>query len=121
MIQASELRIGNWISHNGRCLKVKGVIPVEVFGTQVLTEKNDSYIDIEDIEAIPLTTEILETCNMGNSERIKVQLTLMGEKDVNDGKIVETYVQWKNIDVKYLHQLQNLVYFSNGKELEIKL
>ena len=34
---------------------------------------------------------------------------------------VERYVEFKNMEIKYLHQLQNLYFALTGEELEVKL
>ena len=135
MIQAQELRIGNWFEHCGFYYQSTGVLenasyftPKEDFG--------DRLAYLAEIKPIPLTEEILLKCGFERT------ITPMQALDYIDyrmnqfvcfllptGKLeVEFYANNNKIDergyltsVIYLHQLQNLFYCLCGKELEVKL
>lgn len=115
MIQANELRIGNWVKDSFGYL---------VIGVNAKVEFASAY------EPITLTPEILEKCGFddfksnvyGNDEYIELDL---------DGDIYNVFIKQINIDetidsilmhnqIKYLHQLQNLYFALTGEELTFK-
>jgi len=130
MINANELRIGNWISQNGKTFQVDEI----------------RHWYFSDAEPIPLTTEILEQCGFEKDKSNDVferevysiqvsnntSLYFDAHKDwMRDDKYLEWYLshEWNNNNFKnefrnapdYLHQLQNLYFALTGEELTIKL
>jgi hypothetical protein len=111
-MKANELRIGNWITEfttahpNGKNIQLDWI------------SRDD---DFENCRAIPLTPEILEKCGFetpdGYIDTVKYKDGVM--IDFNRGK----YLLRENnrIEIKYLHQLQNLYFSLTGEELEVKL
>jgi hypothetical protein len=66
MIQAHELRIGNWVIHEGEYKAITGVA-----FDMVLFEKNPVYFDayseqVETVAPIPLTPELLGKAGFTN-------------------------------------------------------
>jgi hypothetical protein len=107
MVQANELRIGNWITDD------KG-IPFKV------DEIRHWYYS--DAEPIPLTPEILEKCGF-EREGLQCDYTL-GDVDLYESGNgyrfgISGYVMQHEIGS--LHQLQNLNYALTGVELTINL
>jgi hypothetical protein len=123
MIQANELRIGNYVRGNlGGILKIKGI-------------KEES--DLSHIRPIPLTPEILEKCGFKKWGRDDMPRTLsyeLGSMQIFpsntfcdfDGYGFLHYKLPNPIDGKdesarfkfnHLHQLQNLYYALTGEEL----
>lgn len=115
MIQASELRIGNYVSE-----KVLGICPVGAINSRYVDlVKGDVYeIFLENIEPILLTPEILLAC--GPIEKgFKILPPVSNSK----------YRLFKDFDfggnslllceLEYVHHLQNLIFHLTGKELEI--
>lgn len=103
MIQANELRIGNWILLNNE--------PIEVYGT--LLDYCSKQTDIRELYPIPLTPEILEKCDFSDTNFFF---------SIHDGGVSVEDKPGDNaffLPVKYLHQLQNLYYALTFKELEI--
>ena len=103
MINANELRIGNW---------VKDSLGYLVIGVNAKVEFASAY------EPIPLTPEILEKCGAivyefdngeQNQYRIKERLFV-----IRDGDIVD---YGSSVIIKHLHQLQNLYFALCGEEL----
>ncbi len=121
MIQAEELRIGNWITTiiNDNWIKVDKISKQSV--------KDGFFYLINEfiqdhVHPIPLTPEILEgcgfkpeglQCDFSNNE-IDLDKTDNGFKVSFNGSM-------EGVELKYLHQLQNLYFALTGKELEIKL
>lgn len=130
MIEAKELRIGNWIlpEHNldGEYHKVT---IIESYAINSYTE--DWY------RGIPLTHEILEKCGFKEDDNvasafndIKKYYSINGSffmRELNGEfhRYIEVeddpYYSFPLCQVKYLHQLQNLYFALTGKELEINL
>lgn len=122
MIQANELRIGNWIRYKE--------IPTIVLGINALDQKyldpdGDIY-DLKQCYPIPLTEEILLKCVFEkSSDGEHFFIGHFGFCLVYDGQ--DYCVKPRIIDdlviayCKNLHQLQNLYFALTGKELEVNL
>jgi len=119
MIQANELRIGNWY----KCRK-----------TGLTEESYERFSDFQsfanylyDCDPVPLTPEILRKCHF--SERALAFTGHIGftlnDEDYYIGLLDDNKGGWKfhnphfNLTIQYLHQLQNLVFALTGKELYI--
>jgi hypothetical protein len=119
MIKANELRLGNYFLWKCKPKKVKHIWP---YGVGITTEEGDDWtqvLEIEDIEPIPLTLEILEGAGFENWNKNKyannvICLTLNG-----DGFLY--LANQRHVNLFYLHQLQNLYFSLTGEELNIKL
>jgi hypothetical protein len=111
MIPASNFRIGNWISYEGKLTLLRDVL------------SGFHY------EPIPLTPEILEKAGFKKGEPFYIShedTFYLGDryfwvqhcfchKTSHESAIVLAW--W----VKYVHQLQNLYFALTGEELEINL
>jgi hypothetical protein len=130
MENASELRIGNWITYFGNygrieSIKKDGCVYL-VYGK--LEQGNFGNV-IEAIEPIPLTPEILEKCGFVKTESKSYRT---GKEVVfyayhKDGLVYNTIqVLWWLFNrvmpnqIKHLHQLQNLYFALTGEELTFK-
>lgn len=129
MIQANELRIGNWVHWYETC-KVTAIDTNGGNYISIVTNRGEHRIeiDIERFKPIPLTPEILEKAGfvIDYSWQIpKVQKdNFVMYIDNSDGFTLSAnfgHIQQLDVEIKYLHQLQNLYYCLTGKELEIKL
>ncbi len=94
MIDAKELRIGNWIDY---FFSDKGYEPIRVLEIS----EGDEF---SDCEPIVLTHKILDKLNIPGDT-----LTFIANAETRF-----------NNDAKYLHQLQNLYYALTGEELDYK-
>jgi hypothetical protein len=127
MIQANELRIGNWVD-DSRCFLYK------------IQKYHFENTDFDITMPIPLTTEILDKCGFVMLHHLgKLQPTLQIDSSLEfhwrEGVLFATYTE-ENCDesidlgcfiierplrqIKYLHQLQNYIYFETGEELNFK-
>ena len=136
-MKVNELRVGNLVyDDEGFFSKVTGIKPI---GEQVLIDiYHDSnevskgwMLEVDDLKPIPLTEEILLKCGF---KRVPKNLYVDNLKDLRTavtylkGSIIwneSTRIVWVgNIaldNIKYLHELQNLYYAVENKELEVKL
>jgi hypothetical protein len=118
MIQANELRIGNYVS---------------MFGEQNLIVDISLLMDIEngvEFIPIPLTPEILEKCGFKETD-VENMYEIDSDKfhtiRVLVGSISFPFLfskdkeYFKLYGIKYLHQLQNLYFALTGEELSITL
>lgn len=112
MIKAKDLRIGNWIQHNGRFCKVNTIDGWELG----LIEAGDSFGPASIYEYIPLTPELLERCGKHIEDLQDLLLIITNNAG---GWMLGVKATGKKI--AYVHQLQNLFYALTGEELNINL
>lgn len=129
MINAQELRIGNWID------VVAGNRQQVAHIRKQFVKDGDLYFINSRLpeHCIPilLTPEILEKCGAGKDEDgFLVSITTDGwelfieetnEWDVWYGKDENRERYLPLVSIRYLHQLQNLYFCLTGTELEVKL
>lgn len=157
MIEAKCLRIGNWVLIDGKPRKVDGIrvyskesknqnIGVDYIDRGYMNSIFLGWIDCnsENIEAIPLTQEILLKCGFECNKSTCFLSNVIGYRkgyidlyyELDDDKGLEMCLNinynyededsqgdcvFINQGIKTLHQLQNLIYSLTGKELEVKL
>ena len=123
MIQANELRIGNWLEYFTDIGDSLGFRQVKASEFLALYDNPKRAIPIK------LTEEILLKCgfNYKDGEYIKGLWKLVPdfpkEEVVGYGLFIKR-LDWTRTNensIKYLHQLQNLYFALTGKELEVKL
>lgn len=112
MIQANELRVGNWISNGD---------PIRFEFFMAGGNLDGDYIDYD---PIPLTPEILEKCGF----RLNAWGYLMQDPAVEFGISIDSLQpinyygsRLAATEIKHLHQLQNLYFALTNKELEVNL
>jgi hypothetical protein len=119
MIDVKELRVGNFAYNDGEIIVIDAISRSK---NEIYIETNPFPIDLEDVQPIPLTSEILEACGFEkgfkdfNNQTISVDLKhkeigLSGVDACTNG---DTF--WVG-NTEYLHQLQNVYFFSTGQEL----
>lgn len=148
MIHANELRIGNWFHptsfSNGVRLPITGrfhrVTGINSFGEieECLPTRAETLVfSSKEIESIPLTPAILEKAGWKQNTTLPHLYFFHGLKyDVNRRCLTilrscnmagesQPHICGKsigdNIQVKYIHQLQNLYFALTGEELTIQL
>lgn len=127
MINASELRIGNWIKdeETGKYYQVEQLrlrVGSELWVVYSI-EKNTVYS--KQVQPIPLTPEILEKCRFKNigdvywisisNLKCELQFEIYATDYVNvlRGNFCDLILD----KIKHLHQLQNLYFCLTGEEL----
>lgn len=129
MINPNELRVGNWLETYGLIssgyeskIMSNGYTQVAVLDLQIISDHPDSHT----YRAIPLTPEILIACGFRKGEKWFVhQVYYRGFFDVCCtrgkefvyGKKTEHGFD-KIVNLKYLHQLQNLFFALYGEEIK---
>lgn len=125
MINANELRIGNWVRYGNRLFQIEAIsrslpcLNTDEFGIGV--------VDWNNINPIPLTPEILEKCGLknGNSELDRNVFYStnkhLAQFSVNIsgsfGIYVGVFIALRSVHLEHLHQLQNLYFALTGEEL----
>lgn len=111
MIQANELRLGNYLLFYGEPAPIKAGA-INAFDRHLIDV-------IRHIQPIPLTPEILEKCGFKKMEYGYV---------LNDNYWYLSFKYQFNIaefritkPIEYVHQLQNVIYSLTGEELTINL
>lgn len=121
MIQANELRIGNKIKFNNYLEKERIVtVNARFFSSLAGGRSTEEMKPDEEINnyysGIPLTPEILDKCGlMGGGMFPAIEYFTLESGSL----FFEGY--YTTVDIKYLHQLQNLYFALTGEELEVKL
>jgi hypothetical protein len=119
MIDVKELRIGNYvqpINDSGREAKIGTAFAINC--NFVSVNGNNNPYDYHRIEPVLITEDILSKCNFVKRE--------WGDTVVYYNPLMELDAYFRlnrvdyNIEVKYLHQLQNLFFDLTGRELEVK-
>ena len=124
-MKPNELRIGNKVNYKDENHEFE-VIEIDTLGMRVKDNEQETWIEYECFEAIPLTKERLIKFGFYKD---KFELKLK----INDllffySKSFENVMMTSNNDlggynhirgVKYVHQLQNLYFALTGKELTI--
>ncbi len=116
MIQANELRIGNW------------VIGIDYFQVEAIFKERDMSM----IEPIPLTPEILYKCGFEKDEQATPNIVefCYGYNPVtHDWTLIIVHFKEQNIffyrngyhSLKYVHQIQNLYFAFTGEEIQVSL
>lgn len=123
MISANELRIGNWVySYNPKTMNHLHLLKVKARNIHHLEENPKS----ETYQPIPLTAEILKKCGFNENKNWFYKSNfILGYLSTDDNLQAEWQFGgaeggWNLIDIKYLHQLQNIVHALTGEELEYK-
>lgn len=119
-MKASELRIGNWIDGNasGEYFKITA--------KQILDFYDDPLDDY--YQPVPLTEEWLVKFGINNVSvtRIKCYQTILGYYNITiEDNIFKFWISDCDdcrfaLDIKYVHQLQNLYFALTGEELTLK-
>lgn len=129
MVNANELRVGNWVGRTAGEMKVIGITD-----SGALFEDTDC-VDFKYLEPIPITTEILEGCGFVEDKEYLLlhhpvlKCRWVTQKLFNNLKIETPFLRFDSTcrppfgctDIYYLHQLQNLYFSLTGNELEVKL
>ena len=135
MINAKELRLSNWVLDSEGVERQVTVIsaqgrvflpPVKYVDRmpKILKLGEDCSTDL--IHPIPLTPEVLEACGFENremwfyKERFCLGYITTDLHFQLEWKIDEIEGGWNLLDIKYLHQLQNIYFALTGQELEYK-
>lgn len=131
MIQANDLRLGNYLSHKGTIYQVWAIgnnsTPSgESFYVSLDSEKEDKHlkgIDISEIGAVEISEEKLLKCGFLKTivhewlyelPETPFQVAI---RNGEDGKFMFRIIGLTICKVDYLHELQNLIYDISKKEL----
>lgn len=118
-MKPTDFRIGNLIEYDGRIFEIDTI--ATEFPTLNTTEFGIGVVSWKSIKPIPLTEELLLKCGFEISKYFKKTFF---------SNCIYVYKQdsffWydtlnDSIEIKFLHQLQNLYFILTGKELEIKI
>lgn len=132
---ASELRIGNWVkckTNDGyKFGKICDILDLGFFaarcdGVEYRGKFSDIGVDIESVEPIEITDELLEKC--GYKKENKHTFVQDGFISIYKDSITQVYYPynyWEDVvfgkGINGLHHLQNIVFALNEEELKIEL
>jgi len=117
MIDAKQLRIGNWVTYHGET-----DMPCQLDAQDILNISTNYMHNAEIHSPIPLTPEVLEACEgvkrTPNADWFDWVVCGLNINYNADDDVYFIY-EYPNIVFNSLHQLQNLVALT-GQELEYK-
>lgn len=139
-MNAQELRLGNWVQPKNAPAMIVKEIKAGGIGLYMPGSDGDSfYFDNDEISPIELTKEILLKCGLkaeygwGEIYPLPFAVSIKFEEnkfwltqqmpqfdDFGDEKCVQ-YRDENTMEIKYLHQLQNLYFALTGEELSVTL
>ena len=117
-MEAKELRIGNNILFSDDST-IFEVVEIDKNGLHVKNDNEETWIELENFEGIKLTEEILMRLGF---ERNMYPLYSKDDFVYNifNKQVAINKQQITNVDICYLHELQNLYYSLTKKELTLK-
>lgn len=137
-MESKELRIGNLVSFNGNPINgsiAEKLIKVERIDTFYIGVSKMNWnnfglylytISVNNLRGIPLTDEILKYTNLKYVSSSYIYLMPKGTIYYNYrikfevwSECIKCYIGGFKIEIKYLHELQNLYFTITGEELEI--
>lgn len=133
MIEANELRIGNWLFFKNM-ITPNTFIQVDAwFMRQLVNDINDKNPKVNGFyQPIPLTPKRLEKLGFSNYQKLNCDFEENGLYILHNEVIIHSYKDGKfyygflandddnlsfGIEIKSVHQLQNLIYALTGEEL----
>lgn len=134
MIQANELRIGNWVNDT-RTVGDRTGLP-EIFHPRQVIKIDEDYFRY--YNPIELTPEILEKCGFvptgidnhiyslflsefDSNELSRQRIDFFTDNTHGKVELCRSGVCFKMCPCQYIHQLQNLYFALTGEELNIQL
>lgn len=123
-MKAEELRIGNFIMDSDTD-RIGHVVRLSKKKVSVKLEHSTLWQDIDEFEPIPLSEEVLLKCGFEEDETHVSEDHPWAIWVKNDVVISLPYFKFSfestDVEIKYLHHLQNLIYALTGEELEVSL
>ena len=126
-IQSQSLRIGNKVRFTSEGIDFT-VLEISRNGLTVENKTETVWIEIDQFEGIPLTEDILVKAGFtgGKGEGFGLDIIELDYITTEDNLQLELKIaggseRWFIIDVKFVHELQNLFKVLTGKELTIEL
>lgn len=113
-ILPNELRIGNYVNY--KCSVI--IIDTIYYDSVNIDLTNCDGIDINLLKPIPITEEVLLKCGFEKEGVFHFWIKHLLIWNPSEGLFVHDKT---GVQIKYLHQLQNLYYCFTGKELEFKI
>ena len=117
MINAKELRIGNYVHslETGETQKITGITEEHPYINSITFD----YPNYDEIEPIPLTEEWLFKLGFINDRVLEFY-----RNDITDSTIIIDYnficlLGYSHVKLKYVHELQNLYFALTGSELTV--
>lgn len=122
-MESKELRIENLVTYYGRVVSITGITEEHPFIYLITAD----YLDWDEIEPIPLTEEWLLKFGFEKTKHdfydlkipkgVSAKLTM--NNSFNSFQVCQSGYGF-NVELNYVHQLQNLYFALVGKELTIK-
>lgn len=134
VMKNTQLRNGNKVLHDRKVKTIDGVVRGHVCFVEEVTKQFEQdvygpWVDLDEVEFVPLSDEILLKCGFVEDEpylelTVNNLITLDWYQYIFDPENkfgICAKHQRSSLDIKYLHQLQNLYFSLTNKELNTEL
>ncbi len=127
MIDAKELRIGNLITYDGKVIEVEGVVRNTIYHKGGFDSNTGA--SYQPFKPIPLTEQWLidfgwRYYNGRSSGDLTMDTPCRLDVDFIEGRMMvkshyHGYEFYKDLNIDYVHQLQNIYFALTGEELQL--
>ena len=125
-MNAQELRIGNLVERDGNILEVVRIAKDNIINYDLILQSKGMHVNSGNVIPIPLTEEWLVKFGFyysdDENEFLELQLmhkTKLYADNSNEFSTVVLKIKENEIEIEYVHQLQNLYFALTGKELTL--
>ena len=118
MIPKQKLRIGNKVMINGQIVTVKAIEHNSVNDKYYVKVYEDFRLILTDyLDPIPITEEALVKMGFECDSREALNYIYKFNNFSYYPNSKEWYYKWNKIEIDFIHQLQNIIYFLTKTEL----
>lgn len=127
-LTAQELRIGNWVNYKDNPYQIMYTVS-NVVGVDLDSETLDTHhsnVSVLDLQPIELTEQVLLKCGFEKDAfgRVYFYDDVLGLGFIHFSSEATCYLDFEGTicgkKIRWLHELQNLIFALTGKELEFK-
>ncbi len=115
MHNTNVLRIGNWVSVNGKDITVESICADGIN----MDESGEATCYVQHINEIPLTEEWLKKFGFNDESKTTPAFYILGNVPIryqHNCFFYDLGIDGKHRQIEYVHQLQNLCFALNGRD-----
>lgn len=125
MTKNNQLMTGNKVLYKGQVMTIDGITRGHVILEELnpSKEKYSDWIDLDEIEFIPLTKELVQTVILAKYNHYDVwDISVCVEMSFSNNEWIlrDEPTNKEHRTLEFFHQLQNVYYWLNNEELTFK-